>query len=70
MGKTTKAAVSELDAQVVNDTSIADESTLRVLARVWPAAIAARTTREPTTIEIDAADEFQQIKAELRTNFE
>jgi S-adenosylmethionine:tRNA-ribosyltransferase-isomerase (queuine synthetase) len=65
MGKT-KVTVSE----AVNSTGTPEETTLRALARVWPAAIAARATRAATDVEIHAGAEFQQIKAELRTNFE
>jgi hypothetical protein len=66
MGKTNKVAVAE----ALDGTGTSEETTLRALARIWPAAIAARATRPPTDIEIHAGDEFQQIKAELRTNFE
>jgi len=66
MGRNTKAAVSE----AADSTSTAEDPTLRAPVRMWPAAIAVRATREATDIEIAAGAEFQQIKAELRTNFE
>lgn len=66
MGKTNKAAVAE----VVDGTGTPEETTMRALAQIWPAAIAARATRAATDIEIHAGAEYQQIKAELRTNFE